>query len=69
MLKYIYIDEHSKIITDYKPEIFRTITVLESKPYNQHVEYYTGISSITKHMIKSTISIKYIALKRIWNLF
>ena len=48
MLREIHIDAFSKIITSYKPELFSTLTVLESRPYSPSVECYSGTSLPTQ---------------------
>jgi hypothetical protein len=47
MLREIHIDNFSKIITSFKPELFSTLTILDSKPYNPSVECYSGNASLT----------------------
>jgi hypothetical protein len=42
MLREIYIDKFNKIAKSFKPEIFNSLTVLQTKPFNSHVDRYQG---------------------------
>lgn len=46
MLREIHIDKFNKIAKTFKPDIFNSLTVLKTKPYNQHVERYLGKAAI-----------------------
>lgn len=37
MLREIHIDKFNKIAKTFKPDIFNSLTVLKTKPYNKHV--------------------------------
>lgn len=43
MLREIYLDRFNKIVTAFKPDLFASLTILKSKPYNRYVEQYQGI--------------------------
>lgn len=49
MLREIHIGSFSKIITNFRPELFSSLTVVDSRPYNPHVECYAGTSALTQH--------------------
>jgi hypothetical protein len=40
MIREIVIDRYNKIVPGFKPELFGSLTILKSKPYNKDVELY-----------------------------
>lgn len=56
MLREIHIGSFSKIITNFKPELFSSLTVVDSRPYNPHVECYAGTLTLTQHTITTKIT-------------
>ncbi len=69
MLREIHIDSFNKIITNYKVEVFNSLTVVESRAYNPQVEHYIGISSNMQHMIKTKIYTKSTSQRKSFNRF
>lgn len=58
MLREIHIDKFNKIISQFKPEVFSSLTILEAKPYNQTVEFYTGMSAVTQPTMNTRTTTK-----------
>lgn len=58
MLRQIYIDRFNKIVSSFKPELFGTLRVIDSRPYSQTVEQYLGTPTFIQLLISkiNTIS-------------
>jgi hypothetical protein len=47
MLREIHIDRYNKIINNFKPDLFSSLTLLQTRPYNKDVEHYIGTRFVT----------------------
>ena len=59
MLREIYIDKYNKIINNFKPELFNSLFITQSKPYNKEVELFQGKPFVIQLLISISKTINF----------